>query len=166
MAPLIWLTIRLPTLAKRSTPTPEPIGTLNAQLNALAAGTKPGMLLAPCEPMPDALPEGIQAAEIPGRRTLLYRDDATVRERSLIISVGDKKYVTVPMPLGFHAIPNIGRISTEFAMGGFKKPVDHTLRLAEVFAEAFNPIGSAGFSIQTIAPTAIDPLVELSENKD
>lgn len=89
-----------------------------------------------------------------------------VRERSLIIPIGDKKYVTVPMPLGFHAIPNIGRISTEFAMGGFKKPADHTMRLAAVFAEAFNPIGSAGFSIQTIAPTAIDPLVALSENKD
>ncbi|SHL43508.1 hypothetical protein SAMN05216428_102398 [Nitrosospira sp. Nsp11] len=89
-----------------------------------------------------------------------------VRERSLIIPIGDKKYVTIPMPLGFHAIPNIGRISTEFAMGGFKKPADHTMRLAAVFAEAFNPIGSAGFSIQTIAPTAIDSLVALSENKD
>ncbi|SOD41958.1 hypothetical protein SAMN06298226_2278 [Nitrosovibrio sp. Nv4] len=51
-------------------------------------------------------------------------------------------------------------------MGGFKKPADHTMRLAAVFAEAFNPIGSAGFSIQTIAPTAIDPLVALSENRD
>lgn len=78
-----------------------------------------------------------------------------VRERSLIIPIGDKKYVTIPMLLGFHAIPNIGRISAEFAMGGFKKPAEHTVRLASVFAEAFNPIGSAGFSIQTIAPTAI-----------
>jgi len=30
----------------------------------------------------------------------------------------------------------------------------------------FNPIGSAGLSIQTLAPTAIDPLVALSENRD
>lgn len=89
-----------------------------------------------------------------------------VRERSLIIPIGDKKYITVPMPLGFHAIPNVGRISTEFALGGFKKPADHTARLLAVFAEAFNPIGSAGFSIQTIAPTAIDPLVALAENRD
>jgi hypothetical protein len=41
-----------------------------------------------------------------------------VRERSLIIPIGEKKYVTVPMPLGFHVIPNIGRVSTEFALGG------------------------------------------------
>ena len=89
-----------------------------------------------------------------------------VRERSLIIPIGDKKYVTIPMPLGFHAIPNIGRLSTEFALGGFKKPAQYTAKLFSVFAEAFNPIGNAGFSIQTIAPTAIDPLVALAENKD
>ena len=86
--------------------------------------------------------------------------------RRLIIPIGDKKYITIPMPLGFHAIPNIGRVSTEFALGGFKKPAEHVARLLAVFAEAFNPIGSAGLSIQTIAPTAIDPLVALSENKD
>jgi hypothetical protein len=89
-----------------------------------------------------------------------------VRERSLIIPIGDKKYLTIPMPLGFHAIPNIGRISMEYALGGSKKPADHVARLLAVFAEAFNPIGSAGLSIQTIAHTAIDPLVALSENKD
>lgn len=89
-----------------------------------------------------------------------------VRERNLIIPIGNKRYITIPMPLGFHAIPNIGRLSTEYAMNGFKKPADYTVKLMAVFAEAFNPIGNAGFSIQTIAPTAIDPLVALSENKD
>ncbi|MCX7184920.1 MAG: hypothetical protein NTW90_06770 [Nitrosospira sp.] len=89
-----------------------------------------------------------------------------IRERNLILPIGDRKYLTVPMPLGFHAVPNIGRIPTEFVMGGFKNPGDHILRLVGVFAEAFNPLGSSGVSIQTIAPTAIDPLVALSENKD
>lgn len=89
-----------------------------------------------------------------------------VRERSLIIPIGDKKYITIPMPLGFHAIPNIGRLSTEFALGGFKKPADYTTKLFSVFAEAFNPIGNAGMSLQTIAPTAIDPLAALAENRD
>jgi hypothetical protein len=35
-----------------------------------------------------------------------------------------------------------------------------------VFAEAFNPLGNSGLSIQTIAPTPVDPLVALAENKD
>ena len=33
-------------------------------------------------------------------------------------------------------------------------------------ADTFNPIGNAGMSLQTIAPTVIDPLAALSENKD
>lgn len=89
-----------------------------------------------------------------------------VRERSLIIPIGDKKYITVPMPLGFHAIPNIGRLSTEFALGGFKKPAEYTVKLFSVFAEAFNPIGNAGMSLQTIAFTPLDPLAALAENRD
>ena len=35
-----------------------------------------------------------------------------------------------------------------------------------MFADAFNPIGNAGLSMQTLAPTALDPLVALTENKD
>lgn len=38
-----------------------------------------------------------------------------VRERNIIIPIGGKKYITIPMPLSFHAIPNIGRITTEWA---------------------------------------------------
>lgn len=64
----------------QDTPTPEPIQTLNAQINALAEGRKPGVLLTPNEPMPDTLPEGVQAAEIPGRGILLYRDEAALRD--------------------------------------------------------------------------------------
>ena len=95
-----------------------------------------------------------------------------IRERNFILPLGifskrfDKKYLTLPMPLGFHAIPNIGRITTEFALGGFKKPGDHVLKLLGVFADAFNPIGNSGLSVQTIAPTPIDPLVGLGENRD
>ncbi|MFZ2541006.1 MAG: LPD38 domain-containing protein, partial [Gallionella sp.] len=89
-----------------------------------------------------------------------------IRERNLVIPIGGKKYISIPMPLGFHILPNIGRISTEFAMNGFKHPADHVMRLANVFAEAFNPIGNAGLSLQTISPTPIDPLAALAENKD
>ena len=89
-----------------------------------------------------------------------------IRERNFILPIGGKKYLTLPMPLGFHAIPNIGRITTEFALGGFKKPGDHVLKLLGVFADAFNPIGNSGLSVQTIAPTPIDPLVALGENRD
>lgn len=89
-----------------------------------------------------------------------------VRERSLILPIGDKKYLTLPMPLGLHILPNLGRIPTEFVLGGFKHPQKKIASLVNVFVEAFNPIGNAGLSLQTIAPTAIDPIAALAENKD
>jgi len=89
-----------------------------------------------------------------------------VRERNLIIPTGGKSYITIPMPLGLHVIPSVGRVATEFALGGFKNPVQRAAELAGLFADAFNPIGNAGLSMQTIAPTVLDPLVALTENKD
>lgn len=88
------------------------------------------------------------------------------RERSLIIPVGDKKYVSIPMPLGFHVIPGVGRHLTELALSGFAKPAQRLVSMTGMFADAFNPIGNAGLSMQTLAPTALDPLVALTENRD
>ena len=89
-----------------------------------------------------------------------------VRERNLVIPIGDKKYVTIPMPLGFHVLPNIARIPTEWVMGGFRNTPKRIGQMVGLFADAFNPIGSAGLSLQTLTPTIIDPLAALSENKD
>jgi hypothetical protein len=89
-----------------------------------------------------------------------------VRERALVFPIGDGKYIAIPMPLGFHIIPNLGRIPTEWALGGFKDTTKYLAQIVDVAFDAFNPIGSAGLSIQTIAPTIIDPLAALSENRD
>jgi hypothetical protein len=95
-----------------------------------------------------------------------------VREKNLILPLGifskhfDKKYVMLPMPLGFNAIPNMGRITTEYALGGFKDPGKYTTKVFSMLADTFNPLGSAGFSLQTVSPTATDPLAALDSNKD
>lgn len=97
-----------------------------------------------------------------------YDDDEPpefLRERNFIIPMPSGKYVSIPMPLGFHVLPNTGRVLTEIAInpdGAGKKIAG----LLGSFFEAFNPIGSAGWSVQTIAPTFADPLVALSENRD
>ena len=88
------------------------------------------------------------------------------RERSLIIPTGGKTYITIPMPLGLHVIPTVGRVATEWALGGFKNGPQKAVGLMSVFADSFNPIGNAGLSMQTLAPTVLDPLVALTENKD
>lgn len=89
-----------------------------------------------------------------------------VRERSLIIPTGGNSYVTIPMPLGLHVLPNLGRIPTEFAMGGFKNPAQTIEKLLVLVSGAFNPIGGGASLVQMLAPTAVDPMVAIAENKD
>jgi len=95
-----------------------------------------------------------------------------LRERALIIPTGwtgvgpDKGYVSIPMPLGYHVIPGIGRHFAEFAMSGFEKPQHRAISVISMFMEAFNPFGNAGLSMQTVLPTAFDPFAALIENKD
>lgn len=89
-----------------------------------------------------------------------------IRERNIIIPTGGKTYISIPMPLGYHVIANLGRIPTEFALGGGEDAAKHLMSLLDVMADVYNPLGSSGLSMQTIAPTVLDPLAGLAENKD
>ena len=99
-----------------------------------------------------------------------------VRERNLIIPLDwvnnaggpnlDRKYVTIPMPLGFHVLVNMGRIPVEYAASGFKNGGKRTMQVLGMLADSFSPIGNAGLSWQTVTPTAADPVVALLENRD
>jgi hypothetical protein len=89
-----------------------------------------------------------------------------VRERNLIIPVGGGKYVQIPMPLGWHVLPNIGRIATETAMKGGKESGKAALKLAAMMAEAFNPLGGSGPLLQIMMPTVADPVVAILTNRD
>lgn len=89
-----------------------------------------------------------------------------IRERNVIIPTGGKTYISIPMPLGYHVIANLGRIPTEFALGGGKDAAKHMISLLDVMSDVYNPLGSTGLSMQSIAPTVIDPLAALAENKD
>ena len=98
-----------------------------------------------------------------------YGDDEPpefVRERNLVLPIGDGKYLTLAMPLGFHVIPGIGRVATEFLLSGGKDPGKKLGSFFAMFADAFNPVGNAGWSLQSITPSVIDPLAALAENKD
>ena len=89
-----------------------------------------------------------------------------IRARNLILPIGGGKYLTLAMPLGLHVIPGIGRIATEFVLSGGKDPLKRIAAFGSMFADAFNPIGSAGWSLQTITPSVVDPFAALAENKD
>lgn len=90
-----------------------------------------------------------------------------IKERSIVIPLGREDYLTIPMPLGFHVFPNLGRLAVEFAMGGQDKTMGRQLgKLLQVLADAFNPLGGSQNLGQMVAPTVIDPVVALMQNRD
>lgn len=100
-----------------------------------------------------------------------YGDDEPpefVRERNLILPDfigGTGKYITIPMPLGWHVLPNLGRKAAELVMKGGEGKVDAVIDMLRVSIDAFNPMGSGTVS-QMLSPTAADPIVALGENAD
>jgi hypothetical protein len=98
-----------------------------------------------------------------------FKDDEPpefVKERNFIIPTPDGNYFTIPYPLGLHILPSVGRLTTEFVLNGGKNPTKKVGDLIGVFADGLSPVGSAGLSMQTIAPTVLDPLAALEANKD
>lgn len=89
-----------------------------------------------------------------------------IKERNLVIPFPDGRYFAIPMPLGLHVIPNIGRITTEMVINGGRDAPKKVADMFGVLLDAFNPVGNAGLSFQTLSPTATDPLVAIYENKD
>jgi hypothetical protein len=89
-----------------------------------------------------------------------------LKERNLVIPLGGKKYFLIPMPLGLHFIPTVGRVTTDFVLHGGKNPGKHIANIVGTGLDAFNPLGGAGLSLQTLTPTIADPLAALEANKD
>jgi hypothetical protein len=88
-----------------------------------------------------------------------------VKDKNFVIPYGDKKYIAIPMPLGFNVFPSFGRRVAEFAMSDNKNVGKAVFDMGSMIMDAFNPLGSATFA-QTLAPTLVDPIVALAENKD
>jgi hypothetical protein len=90
-----------------------------------------------------------------------------IKERSLIIPLGQQDFVSIPMPLGFKLFPNIGRLAVEFAFGSKEQSAGQMLgKLLSALVDTFNPLGGAQNLGQLVAPTVIDPVVALMQNKD
>lgn len=88
-----------------------------------------------------------------------------VKDKNFVIPYGDKKYIAVPMPLGFNVIPSFGRRIAEFVMSTDKNVGKAVFEMGNMILDGFNPLGSATFA-QTLTPTLIDPVIALGENKD
>lgn len=89
-----------------------------------------------------------------------------IKERSIVIPTSKDTFISIPMPLGFNVIPNIGRLFAEWATGGSDKPTGAQLaKLAGVIVGGFNPVGGTDM-VDAVTPTAADPMIALLRNKD
>lgn len=73
-------------------------------------------------------------------------------------------YIKLPMPWGYRAFHSAGRNLVALARG---KPVGATSwNIARGFIESFNPVGGTNSVLNFLAPTLVDPAVDLTQNRD
>lgn len=97
-----------------------------------------------------------------------------VKDKNLIIPIPftDKKYLAVPMPLGFNMFPGFGRLAMEALLietgmiRSRKGPGDKVMSAVSLVFDAFNPLGGAGNPLLMAMPTILDPFAAIYSNKD
>lgn len=108
-----------------------------------------------------------------------YDDDEIpeyVKARTLVIPLnltgkGEKEHILIPLPLGLHVLPNTGRVLAELALSGGKDAGKRSFNAIGEIAGSFSPLSggnifTADGALKTIAPTLLDPVIELSANKN
>lgn len=83
------------------------------------------------------------------------------KERNLIIMMpdGSGRYAKIPLPYGYNLFHGLGRNATELVWG--KEPSEVVASIATTFVGSFNPIGGSNNIGNFLAPTIIDPVVDL-----
>jgi hypothetical protein len=91
-----------------------------------------------------------------------------VKERSIIIPLGREDFLAIPMPLGFHVLPNIGRKAVEMML--HNDPTvsagKHVTEMLRLVLDSFNPLGGSTNMAQMVTPTPFDPAIALIQNRD
>jgi hypothetical protein len=105
-----------------------------------------------------------------------YEDDEIpefAKARAFIIPLfgREKKYISIPLPLGLHVLPNTGRVVTEMVIGDHKGMGKKAFDALGEILGAFNPLGGGNVTtldglLRTAAPTVVDPFIELGFNKN
>ncbi len=95
-----------------------------------------------------------------------------IKARNLVIPTGGDRYITIPLALGLHVLPNTGRVLTELTLNGGKDIGEKSLNAIVEIATAFNPFGGGGDwksghgPLTMVMPTVADPFVDMAMNRD
>ena len=89
------------------------------------------------------------------------------KSRNLIIMLPDgEHYVKVPLPYGYNAFYEAGRSSMEVARRGGRRWKESAGGFITTVVDSFNPVGGTDSLLNFVSPTIIDPIVDLTLNKD
>jgi hypothetical protein len=88
------------------------------------------------------------------------------RQKAFVIPMPDGHYLPIPYPQGYNILPNVGRHVMDFIINGGKNPGKHVADLTGAIMDSLSPLGTIGWTMQSIAPTALDPAAAIFENKD
>ena len=94
-----------------------------------------------------------------------------VKDKNLVIPIGDGKYLTIPMPLGFNVFPGLGRLAMETVLigtGDIKSRRGAAAKIVSagsLIVDSFNPLGTGSVQ-QMLTPTVADPIMALYANRD
>lgn len=92
-----------------------------------------------------------------------------VLKRSFVLmdpfKITERGYFSFPMPYGFNAFFNMGREMSK-ASRGATSPMKAAGSIVGTFVDSFNPIGGSESILNFMAPTIIDPVVDIVENRD
>jgi len=92
-----------------------------------------------------------------------------VLERNYVLmdpfGLTERGYYAFPMPYGFNAFFNMGR-NLSRASRGVGEPMETATSITMGFVEAFNPMGGTQTFFNFVAPTILDPFVDLYSNRN
>jgi N12 class adenine-specific DNA methylase len=88
------------------------------------------------------------------------------KERNIILMLPGQggKHLAFPMPYGYSAFHTMGRAAAEVAFG--RSPLDAAGDIAAAIEGSFNPIGGSESILNFLAPTIVDPFIDLVTNRD
>ena len=90
------------------------------------------------------------------------------KERNWIIPAPWSKegIIKIPMAQGWLIFNNVGRMLSELCFSTKKRdPMSVAWRIASLVVDSFNPFGAVGSLGQFIAPSAVRPIIQITENK-
>lgn len=93
-----------------------------------------------------------------------------IKDRNLVFmprvfGVDSSQPIKIPLPWGYNIFHVIGQAIGTSIQKPNSKISGQALRVASAAIDAFNPLGSNGSIAQFLAPTVVDPLIQISENK-